>query len=93
LTKPASRSRFEHRAPTTPDANALELFARIAAAGSFAQAARELGLTRAAISRRVAAIETAIGAMLFTRSTRALGLTPAGRRLAQRARAVHEAAA
>lgn len=96
---PACRGR-RGKAPCTPanrqgarsDANALELFARIAAAGSFAQAARELGLTRAAISRRVAAIETAIGAMLFTRSTRALGLTPAGRRLAQRARAVHEAA-
>lgn len=75
-----------------PDANALELFARVAAAGSFAQAARELGLTRAAVSRRVAAIEAAVGQPLFARSTRALGLTEAGRRLAARARAVLEAA-
>jgi len=74
------------------DANALELFARIAQAGSFAQAARDLGLTRAAISRRIAAIENAVGLALFAHSTRSLGLTEAGRRLHARARAVREAA-
>jgi DNA-binding transcriptional LysR family regulator len=74
------------------DANALELFARIAQAGSFARAARELGLTRAAVSRRVAAIEAAVGLALFARSTRSLSLTEAGRRLHARARAVLEAA-
>lgn len=74
------------------DANALELFARIAQAGSFAQAGRELGLTRAAISRRIAAIENAVGLTLFARSTRSLGLTEAGRRLHARARAVRDAA-
>ena len=74
------------------DANALELFARIAQAGSFAQAARDLGLTRAAISRRIAAIESAVGLTLFARSTRSLGLTEAGRRLHARARAVRDAA-
>ncbi len=66
--------------------------ARIIAAGSFAQAARELGLTRAAVSRRIAFIEQQVGAPLFARSTRALGLTETGRRLASRARAVMEAA-
>jgi DNA-binding transcriptional LysR family regulator len=75
-----------------PDANAIELFARVVAAGSFAQAARELKLTRAAISRRVAAIEAQLGLPLFARTTRALGLTEAGRRLAQRARTMAEAA-
>lgn len=74
------------------DANALELFARIAQAGSFAQAARDLGLTRAAISRRIATIEKAVGLTLFARSTRSLGLTEAGRRLHARARAVRDAA-
>ncbi|MCV2352982.1 LysR family transcriptional regulator [Paucibacter sp. B2R-40] len=74
------------------DANALELFALIALAGSFARAARELGLTRAAVSRRVAAIEAAVGLALFARSTRSLSLTEAGRRLHARARAVLEAA-
>lgn len=80
------------RPPPLPDANALELFARIVAAGSFAQAARDLGLTRAAVSRRVAHIESQLGLPLFARTTRALGLSEAGRALAARARAVHEAA-
>lgn len=88
--KPAS-SLFR-RAPPQPDANALELVARIVAAGSFAQAARDLGLTRAAISRRVAFIEAQLGSPLFARSTRALGLTEQGRVLAHRARAVLDAA-
>lgn len=82
---------MQPRAAPGPDANALELFARVVAAGSFAQAARDLDLTRAAISRRVASIEAQLGAPLFVRTTRALGLSEAGRRLAQRARAVLEA--
>lgn len=63
------------RAAPALDANALELLARIVAAGSFAQAARELGITRAAVSRRVAAIEAQAGVPLFVRSTRALALS------------------
>ena len=85
-------STLDRRAPPLPDANALELFARIVAAGSFAQAARDLGLTRAAVSRRVAHIESVLGSPLFARTTRALGLTETGRRLATRSRAVLEAA-
>jgi DNA-binding transcriptional LysR family regulator len=92
-TPPAGVSRNRRTAAETAlDANALELFARIASAGSFAQAARDLGLTRAAVSRRIAAIETAVGITLFARSTRSLGLTEAGRRLHARARAVRDAA-
>ena len=74
------------------DANALELFARVVQAGSFAAAARKLGQTRAAVSRRIAAIEAQIGQPLLVRSTRSLALTEAGRRLGQRARAVLDAA-
>jgi DNA-binding transcriptional LysR family regulator len=95
-TKPTHATTVSRRRQTVAeealDANALELFARIAQAGSFAQAGRELGLTRAAISRRIAAIETAVGVTLFARSTRSLGLTEAGRRLHARARAVRDAA-
>jgi len=95
-TKNPNPSRISRRRQTAAeealDANALELFARIAQAGSFAQAARDLGLTRAAISRRIAAIESAVGLTLFARSTRSLGLTEAGRRLHARARAVRDAA-
>jgi DNA-binding transcriptional LysR family regulator len=74
------------------DANALELFARVVQAGSFARAARKLGQTRAAVSRRVAAMEALVGQPLLARTTRSLGLTEAGRRLAQSAKAVLDAA-
>jgi DNA-binding transcriptional LysR family regulator len=90
LTKVRSVS-IQRAPPAALDANALELFARIAGAGSFAQAARQIGQTRAAISRRVAYIEAQLGAPLFVRSTRALGLTEAGRRLATQAKVVLEA--
>jgi len=92
LTK-RTRSTLD-RSPSAalPDASALEFFAHVAAAGSFASAARELGLTRAAVSRRVAHVEQQAGVALFLRSTRALGLTEAGRRLQSRARSVLEAA-
>jgi DNA-binding transcriptional LysR family regulator len=86
------RSTLDRTPPRGPDANALEYFARVAAAGSFAEAARQLGQTRAAVSRRIAQIEAQVGAPLFARSTRALGLSEAGRRLVVRARAVLEAA-
>jgi DNA-binding transcriptional LysR family regulator len=74
------------------DANALELFARVVQAGSFARAAHSLGQTRAAVSRRVAAMEALVGQPLLARTTRSLGLTEAGRRLAQHARGVLDAA-
>lgn len=78
------RDRFQHRL----DANALELFARVAQAGSFAAAGRDLGLTRAAVSGRIAAIESLIGRPLFVRHSRALGLTETGRGLIASAQAV-----
>lgn len=91
MTKP--RTILEASRPSAlPDAGALEFFARVARAGSFAAAARGLGLTRAAVSRRVAHVEQLAGAPLFLRSTRAFGLTEAGRRLLSRARAVLDAA-
>ena len=49
---------------------------RVAEAGSFAGAARSLGVTPAAVARLVGRFETAHGARLFRRSTRALSLTP-----------------
>lgn len=75
-----------------PDANELEFFALVAHAGSFAAAARQLGLTRAAVSRRVAQLELHAGAPLFVRSTRQVGLTERGRELHTHARALTEVA-
>ncbi len=53
---------------------------RVAEAGSFAGAARLLGVTSAAVARLVGRFETAHGARLFRRSTRSLSLTPDGER-------------
>ena len=53
---------------------------RVAEAGSFAGAARQLGVTSAAVARLVGRFEAAHGARLFRRSTRALSLTPDGER-------------
>lgn len=48
-------------------------------AGSFAAAARKLGVTPSAVSRRIARLEEEVGATLLARTTRSLRLTPDGR--------------
>jgi DNA-binding transcriptional LysR family regulator len=58
----------------------LESFVRAAKGGSFSEAARQLGLTSAAVSRNVAMLERNLGVRLFQRSTRKLTLTEAGER-------------
>lgn len=74
------------------DADALELFARVAKAGSFSLAAKHAGQTRAAVSRRIAYMEQRTGQALFLRTTRSLTLTATGRRLLPHALAVLDAA-
>ncbi|WP_342315439.1 LysR substrate-binding domain-containing protein [Lysobacter sp. FW306-1B-D06B] len=59
----------------------LESFVRSAELGGFSAAARQLGLTPAAISRNVALLEKNLGTRLFHRSTRKLTLTESGERL------------
>lgn len=56
----------------------MVLFARVAEAGSFAAAARELGLTRAAVGQQMARLEAHVGARLLQRTTRRMGLTELG---------------
>ncbi|MGY4535135.1 DNA-binding transcriptional LysR family regulator [Pseudomonas sp. TE3786] len=58
--------------------NCIECFIRSAEAGSFAQAARRLGLTPAAVGKNVARLEDSLDVRLFQRSTRKLSLTEAG---------------
>jgi DNA-binding transcriptional LysR family regulator len=58
--------------------SALRLFVRVARTGSFSRAAREHNITQPTASRAIAALEAEIGAMLFTRTTRALSITDAG---------------
>lgn len=61
----------------------IQLFLAVARCGSFTATARELGLQQSTISRRIAALEEALGNTLIDR-TRAQ-LTPVGERLRQRA--------
>lgn len=58
----------------------IEAFVRSAEAGGFSAAARQLGLTPAAVSRNVAQLEAGLGVRLFQRSTRRLTLTEPGER-------------
>lgn len=58
----------------------IECFIRSAEVGSFAEAARRLSLTPAAVGKNVAGLEARLGVRLFQRSTRSLTLTEAGQR-------------
>ena len=56
----------------------LVTFARVVKAGSFAGAARRLGVTSSVASKHVAKLERQLGVRLLNRSTRKLSLTEAG---------------
>ena len=56
----------------------LRVVVEVARAGSFSGAARRLGYTQSAVSRQVAASETAAGAALFVRGARGVTTTPEG---------------
>ncbi|MDD0975392.1 LysR family transcriptional regulator [Pseudomonas fontis] len=60
--------------------SSIECFVRSAEGGSFAEAARRLSLTPAAVGKNVARLEARLGVRLFQRSTRRLTLTEAGQR-------------
>ncbi|MBI5277330.1 MAG: LysR family transcriptional regulator [Burkholderiales bacterium] len=68
-----------HREVLTPDA--LGLLQAVAESGSFAAAARELGLVPSAVTYRVRQIEDALDVLLFDRSSRQARLTAAGTEL------------
>jgi len=56
----------------------MSVFSRVVAAGSLSSAARELGLSPAMVSRRLAALEGRLGVRLLNRTTRTLRLTDEG---------------
>ncbi len=64
---------------------ALEMLVRSAEGGSFSAAARQLGLTPAAVSKQVARLEQQLKLQLLVRSTRSLALTEQGQRLVREA--------
>ncbi|TAY30709.1 LysR family transcriptional regulator [Rhizobium ruizarguesonis] len=58
---------------------ALRLFARVAHAGSFSRAAKEMKLSQPTASRLISVLEEQLGATLLVRTTRSVTLTDAGR--------------
>ena len=68
----------------------VEAFLSVAQHRNFRKAAAELGVTPSAISQAVRALEARIGAALFLRTTRSVGLTEAGERFISRAKPAFE---
>lgn len=64
----------------------LTLFLGIIEKGGMAAAGRELGLSPATVSERLASLETYYGARLLTRTTRSISLTDEGRMLVKGAK-------
>ncbi|MEK1867126.1 MAG: LysR family transcriptional regulator, partial [Ensifer adhaerens] len=60
------------------DYKALKIFLMAAEKRNFAQVARELDMTPAAVTRAIAALEDDLGVQLFVRTTRQVSLTTDG---------------
>ncbi|WNL46189.1 LysR family transcriptional regulator [Dyella sp. BiH032] len=67
--------------------NDLKFFAAAVEHGGFAAAGRRLGVPKSTVSKRVAELETALGARLILRTSRSFALTEAGRDFHEHARA------
>lgn len=59
--------------------DAMRSFAKVVTSGSYAEAARQFGLTRSAVSKSVTELERHLGARLLDRTTRRVTPTEAGR--------------
>ncbi|BET11579.1 LysR family transcriptional regulator [Pandoraea sputorum] len=75
-----------------PDFEGLAMFAKVAEEGSFAAAAREMGVSVATVSRGVARLEDRLGARLLNRTSRQLALTEFGRTLCEKAGEIYRQA-
>ncbi len=63
----------------------LAVFVRVVDTQGFSAAARAMGLTKSAVSKRINRLEQQLGLRLLQRTTRAMSLTEAGRVLYERA--------
>src|SRR6516162_1457690 len=62
----------------------MRVFARVAQRASFAAAAEDLRMSRASVTKHVAAIEERLGVRLLDRTTRSVSVTEAGRAYLER---------
>ncbi len=69
----------------------MRAFLRVVETGGFTEAARRLGSTQSTISKRVGALEAALGVQLLARTTRSLRPTAEGARFYEAAKAAVEA--
>jgi DNA-binding transcriptional LysR family regulator len=67
--------------PQEFDLHALEVFVMTVELGGMSQCANHLQVTQSAVSQTIAKLETGIGAPLFDRTMRPLGLTASGKSL------------
>ena len=68
----------------TVDLNGVAVFLAVAGAKSFTTAARQLGVTRSAVSQAIRRMEDRLGVALVHRTTRSVSLTEAGEELFRR---------
>lgn len=68
---------------SVPSLGTLAVFEAAARLGGFTKAADELGVTQAAVSRQIRALEEELNTPLFVRGHRKIQLTPAGRVLSE----------
>lgn len=61
------------------DLNEITVFVKVAQAGSFTLAAKQLGMPKSTVSARVSSLEKRLGTTFIQRTTRKLNLTQAGR--------------
>ncbi|MDR3516511.1 MAG: LysR family transcriptional regulator [Azospirillaceae bacterium] len=66
--------------------DAMKLFLRVAEAGSFSKAARQMGIVQSTTSKQIAALERRLGTQLVRRTSRGLALTAAGQHYYDNAR-------
>ncbi len=56
----------------------MEVFVKVAQAGSFSAAASQLGMSKSTVSKHIVALEERLGVLLINRTTRRLSLTEVG---------------
>jgi len=71
---------------------AIPVFVTVVETGGFSPAAKLLGISKSAVSKRVTQLEEQMGVKLLHRTTRKLSLTEAGEHFFQHARVAHQAA-